>query len=480
MDKSQVQQYQSDDGKHERSEALSDKESSAIEEVFPGVPIVRSNTPRPLSFSTLMPSSGPLQALPSGSTFPSKAPSAPPLPEELAVREDETAATPEATAQSAQAQPADGSQEFTWLFEYGLEMDVAVLNSSERLNGQALFHGPALLKGYTLMLGAQSIHGSYGPTIVAIMTSPQLAAEVWGTLYRIPRRLTEQVGDDPSLLDTIHAAIAPQNFFKATQVIVREPDRERDLPCLTYVATDIAYQQLQLVPAAQWQGDTDLVQRLVAIARKYKIPDSYVQQYATNVGTQTMQIASSSLLASMRSDRESALASVPEQDTEPLPAFAEHILSVTQSLPKSSSAAPVARPANRWLLIFASYLVLLLLTVLIFAVLQGLGFGNGVLTSHFTPLGVPWLVMMYGLLGGCISSIVTLGRFRADDLPLFLIVTWFTRPFVGAVLAILAFLLLTSGLFALGDGTGRHMPFFLLIGALAGFCEGWIFVRRSH
>ncbi len=475
MDKSQVQPYQSDDGKHERSEALSDKESSAMEEVFPGVPIVRSNTPRPLSFSGMMSSNGPL---PAGSTFPSRAPSAPPLPEELGVREEGTTAVPGLTVQPAQTQSADESQEFIWLFEYGLEMDIAILNSSERLNGLALFHGPALLKGYTLMLGAQSIRGSYGPTIVAIVASSQSAAEVWGTLYRIPRRLTEPVDDGPSLLDTIHAAIEPQNFFKAMQVIVHEP--YRDLSCLTYVATDIARQQLQLVPATQWQGDTALIQRLVAIARKYKLPDSYVQQYATSVGTQTVQIASPSLLANMRSDRESALAPVPEQDTEPLPAFAEHILSVTQSVPKSPSSALIVRSANRWLLIFASYLALLLLTVLVFAVLQGLGLGNGVLTNHFTPLGVPWLVMMYGLLGGCISSIVTLGRFRADDLPLFLVVTWFTRPFVGAVLAILAFLLLTSGLFAFGDDTGRHMPFFLLVGALAGFCEGWIFIRRSH
>ena len=44
----------------------------------------------------------------------------------------------------------DTSAEFIWLFEYGVEMDIAFLNSPERLDGFALLYGPAVLKGYEL------------------------------------------------------------------------------------------------------------------------------------------------------------------------------------------------------------------------------------------------------------------------------------------------------------------------------------------
>ena len=75
------------------------EENRKTEEVVPGVPIVRSNTPRPSSFDAMISSTGYLQKsqhgnpiefetleiekgeLPHG--FPAKAPSAPPLPEEL-------------------------------------------------------------------------------------------------------------------------------------------------------------------------------------------------------------------------------------------------------------------------------------------------------------------------------------------------------------------------------------------------------------
>jgi hypothetical protein len=124
---------------------------------------------------------------------------------------------------------------------------------------------------------------------------------------------------------------------------------------------------------------------------------------------------------------------------------------------------------------FALYLVSLLLLSLTFAVLQGLGLMGGIFNSTFTPLGVPWLVMMYGLLGGCISSIVTLGHFRTDSSPSFIIITWFTRPFIGSILAVLSYVFLASGVFKLN---AAHMPLFLLVGALAGLMEGWIFFKR--
>ena len=42
---------------------------------------------------------------------------------------------------------SEGPQEFIWLFEYGLEMDPAILNGHELLEGCALLYGPAVLRG---------------------------------------------------------------------------------------------------------------------------------------------------------------------------------------------------------------------------------------------------------------------------------------------------------------------------------------------
>jgi cation transport regulator ChaC len=478
----QLQHYQADDGSQGPADTFSHDEKQETEEVFPGVPVVRSNTPRPLSFASMMSSSEQMQGGAQGErplSFPEQAPSAPPLPEELNSRENEnadnmlTAAPP-----AASSKPAEGLREFVWLFEYGLEMDATVLNSAERLDGLALLYGPALLKGYAIRLGAQQIHGSSGPTIVALVPSSDPDTEVWGVLYRIPHRLTEQNGEEPSLLDTIHAAIAPQNFFKPVQVMVHEPYRDREVECVTYVATDIAREQLQLVTVEQWSGDTLLVQRLTTIARKQKLPDSYVSLYERELSAHAAHLAPPASTHVRPARDESRVQAVvrPEQDTEPLPAFHGGVLTATQEVSKTS--AVVAVDTQRWLIIFATYLALLLLATLTFSVVQSLEFSKSV-TNSITPLGVPWLVVLYGLLGGCISSIVTLSTFRSEYLPLFIIITWFTRPFVGAVLAALAYLLLTSGFFALGDTNEQHMPFFLLVGAIAGFCEGWIFVRRK-
>ncbi|GCF06640.1 gamma-glutamylcyclotransferase family protein [Dictyobacter arantiisoli] len=502
----------------------SEKKEPEDGEVVPGASIVRSNTPRPLSYELMISSGGQYQGVPPSNsvppipTFPARAPSAPPLPEELGERE-QAGSVPVPTPQPLAAPPAPPAeaQEFIWLFEYGLEMDAAILNSPERLDGLALLYGPAVLKGYTLILGAQRIHGSTGPAIIAIRPDEEPDAEVWGVLYRIPQRLAEPNGGDPSLLDTIHAAILPQKFFEGVQVVVYETYREREITSVTYVATDLAYQQLQFTQAEQG-GDEAFMQRLAAIARKQKLPASYIDrlcgtrdrlpdeplpdeqilgQRTTRTSTPHRSLEESTLPMSPYASHSSHVSEVrghttislshpgassalhSELDTEPLPAtFKERLLPSTDFVPKSVLPSSASHP-SRWLMAFALYLVILLLLALTFAIAQGIGFGDGVFNHNFTPLGVPWLVLMYGLLGGCISSIVTLGRLRLEVPPTFVIITWFTRPFIGVTLALLSYVLLTSGIFSWNEAISRHATFFSLAGALAGMCEGWIFFRRS-
>src|SRR5262249_30898273 len=139
---------------------------------------------------------------------------------------------------------------------------------------------------------------------------------------------------------------------------------------------------------------------------------------------------------------QASLHSQRDQQTDALPAFKGDLLAATQVTQRVTTHTY----GQRWLLAFSLYLAGLVLILLLLAVLEGVGVARGTLVGRFTPLGVPWQVFIYGLLGGCISCIVSLSNMRrASDPPLFIMITWFTRPFVGSLLAIFSYILLTSG-----------------------------------
>ena len=163
-----------------------------------------------------------------------------------------------------------------------------------------------------------------------------------------------------------------------------------------------------------------------------------------------------------------------KQQTEALPACESDMLSATQA----TQCVMTQTGSQRWLIAFSLYLAGLVLLLLLLSVVEGIGVARGALVGRFTLLGVPWQVLIYGLLGGCISCIVSLSNVRVSGLPLFVIITWFTRPFVGSILALFAYILLTSGLFMLGGVVERHPGFFWLVGIFAGLCEWWLFCRR--
>ena len=188
-------------------------------------------------------------------------------------------------------------QEFVWLFEYGLEMDYALLNSPDRLNNAALLYGPAVLKGYTLAFAM--VEAQQQNVVATIAPSPAPGAEVWGIVYRIPRRLIEQDNHELSQLDSVHGAVPPNNMFERVEVVVAEAYRGRELSCLTYITTHVPY-----IPAAQ-VTDTQYLQRWLEIARKQKLPDDYTHELAVS-GMNGVTTNSSRTIPT-------------EQNTEPLP-----------------------------------------------------------------------------------------------------------------------------------------------------------------
>jgi hypothetical protein len=487
VESNQKQQHQTEKARQEGT-LISGSEMHGIAE---HIPVVRSNTPRPLSFASVLSQINQEQGEQSHSPFqlprfPSIAPSAPPLPEELGeedeIRGEESAApdTLNAPASLDKASVDRGGQEFTWLFEYGLEMDAELLNSPEHLDGTALLYGPVVLKGYALVLGSverQDQKEGDTQTVATIVPDTTPGAEVWGVLYRIPARFSEHVAGGPSRLDTVHTAGTAQSLFCEVQVTVNDPKRQREITCITYAVNEQVRGLMSLAPIGQ-ATNTVFVQRLLEIARKYKLPDRYLGMYSSQQ-TEAAPIGSKHTLVTT--------ATKSPQDTEPLPAVKEKSQASTLAnalpetplvsvMPQSIATASALVP-SRLLMVFAIYLVITLLGAMAFAIVQGLGLvlpGSG---ASFAPLNVPWLVMFYGLLGACVSCIVMLARYRAVNLPRFVIVGWFSRPYIGAVLAALAYLVLNSGIFALRAVGEQQQTLALLAGAIAGLCEGWIFFR---
>lgn len=456
-----------------------DEEESSEEWVVPGAPIVRSSTPRPLSFELLKSTASSVPESPQSpeqkgnATFPVEAPSAPPLPEEslLTTNGDESLPVVGATPLPFSGKVAlfeDTSAEFIWLFEYGVEMDIAFLNSPERLDGLALLYGPAVLKGYELTFDV--INARSGGVVATILPSRQRGAEVWGVLYRVPRRFVEHVEEEQSLLDAVHSATPPNGLFERLQVVVHEAYRSRDILCITYIASATARNHYHLLPRNKQMPEPSYVERLLESARKQKLPGGYLDELAELVSlpsTDEEEIGSPS----------TQVAHTPiEQNTEPLPTVGND---ATTQLPLTAAQEVTSRSTNSvGLMIYAVYLLVVVLAVFVLAILQGLGFGSEYLTASFTPLGIPWFMLVYGLLGGCVSCIIALGRRQAITVPAFVLITWFARPLLGALLAALAYLLLNSGILVFGGTVAQHTMLYSLVAVLTGVCEGWLFSRK--
>lgn len=555
--------------------------------VAPGVPIVRSSTPRPVPFFQPMKTELPLAPSASSASFPAQAPDAPPLPEEpTSIDEGETeqlpSVTPQPATESAESDagqaPRPVASEFIWLFEYALDMDAARLNRPERLNGSAFAYGPALLKGYRLAF--EGLDARAGHVVASLREERNLPeAEVWGMLYRVPRRFTIGENGEASLLDRVHCA----DTFVPIEVQVHEPYRQREITCIAYIAVEATRQRVSQLASENRLPEPAYCKRLLQIARRQKLPISYLRVLedlvppgipaATSLPTAPPEQNTEPLLA-MSANRtfrqrlseqkaidpltESNEPDAPPRQVDPRPAersesrpsawkakspsvearlspwkakrqalerneppdpwqaepAAEQYPDPWQAEPSAGprpdpwqvdqrtaeprpasrqADTPVARSGSRptpwsvpypsgierWLMVFALYVSLLLLGALVLAIFQGMGFWPNVFTKNFTPLGIPWYVLLYGLLGGCASCVISLNRPASGYPPAFVVLTWFARPFLGAILGAFAYLLLNSGAVVLSAQPAQHFALSAVISGLAGLCEGKLLLRKT-
>ncbi len=454
--------------------------SASQEYVAPGVPIVRTSTPRPTPLMEPAKTGLPLAPSTSPVDFPVAAPDAPPLPEE------ETMTDGPALVQ--RASPADSnisegvsvarspSGEFIWLFEYALDMDPVRLNRPERLDGSAFAYGPAMLKGYRLIFeGLDPLTGHVVASLDKVQDQP--AAEVWGVLYRVPRRFTRGKAGEIPLLDKVHIA----ETFVPVEVQVHEPYRQREVTCITYIASEEARRKVGQLPPEDRVPEPTYFSRLLQVARRQKLPMSYLRTLE-ELAPQALSVAAP------------LPTTPPDQDTEPLPALvtsrdflraagrrtkrrqAVESLARVEHRPGSWETSYPAR-LERWLMAFALYISLLLLGTLVLAIFQGLNYWPGVFNAAFIPLGIPWYVLLYGVLGACISCAISLNRLPPGYPPTFVILTWFLRPFLGAVLGAFAYLVLASGVILVSSQPTQHFALCSAVGALAGLCEGRLLFR---
>lgn len=461
-------------GALENTTALQQDKQQLAREVAPGAVIERGNTPR-LSATAQ-------------STFPTKAPSAPPLPEEGHEHEEQPLDMAETTPlSSAITYTGQNSQEFFWLFEYGLEMDNSYLNHPQRLNGLALPYGTATLRGYRLAFGTLAHSTLAGEettkTYITLLPDQSAHSEVWGFLYRVPRRVLQSTNEQPALLHSIHHAHKTHSLYQIEEVLTHETLRGRDISCMTYILTANAQHQLYALSSSHF-AQNERVQALTSIAKEKRFPKQYIQAWSTAT------TASSALMPptpnpttlpsqpAQQARKETLVAPVSEvpqtpqeQNTEPL-----LLLKEQQRTPLKDDVRriPPARSETPMLVIVATYQLLLLLAALTLIVLQGMNvLDTPVLT--FQTVAIPWLVLVYGLIGGSISGIVTLAhRHRQYQGPI-LSVIWLVRPFIGSAFALLAYLLLNSNLLSFNFATNHFAAICLLISTIAGFGEGWLF-----
>jgi hypothetical protein len=242
------------------------------------------------------------------------------------------------------------------------------------------------------------------------------------------------------------------------------------------------------------------MQRLAEIARGHRLPEEYIHCYLFPAAMTTGRIPLVSPRARLR-DIVQPKASLPSINTTSVPPSSlpstnpaldalalqskgqntdAALLALRKGLvPTTGTSQLVSEPGSRhrWLMVFSLYLVGLLVLLLVLALVHGMGLAHSGLPNGFAPLGVPWQVLVYGLLGGCVSCIVSMSNMRAYDPPPFVMIAWFTRPFIGLLLAVFSYVLLTSGLFMLGGTFDRYPAFFWLIGIFAGLCEWCLFCR---
>ena len=445
--------------------------------VAPGIPIVRASTPRPLSYAPTTTAAASRQEQEETvfvANFPAQAPVAPPLPEET---QQEPISKDVPVILSTPEAEKDDDNEFVWLFEYGLEMEPAYLNSPERLNGLAIRYGPGKLSGYELR-GIELLNGRIAPTLVKCANQDN---EVWGMLYRVPQRLLAREGAAPSALDNAH----PTPAFASVQVRVQETYRKRSIECITYLASAQVTQAFAVISAEQHRLDSFYARQLLRIGKQQGLPASYLEELASfNVTTENDPIMPEKAQGQPQG----------EQDTEPLPTLVHG--SMRKAVLSDTKPGAQAMQPVRWLFALALYLVLLLLATLVLAVMQSLGYWGQIFVAGFMPLGVPWYVLLYGLLGGCISCMTALGQlaesrrsnysrgrrhFPGTTQPLhsFVAITWFARPYLGAILAALAYFILNSGLFLLSIEPSQRYAMYAVVGVIAGLSEGRIFFRQQ-
>jgi AIG2-like family len=165
------------------------------------------------------------------------------------------------------------------LFQYGSNMGPERLNSSDRLAGAAQVIGFACLDHWGIRFDVYSVKNNCGVTDIV----PAAQENVLGVLYEVPYSLVVAPRGQRSCMDKIEGARRGRlSNYKRQKILVRR-DGE-NIEAQTYVGTALGRRRFLRRSSEDCQVSEAYFEHLLAGARRFKLPKSYVTYLRRQAG----------------------------------------------------------------------------------------------------------------------------------------------------------------------------------------------------
>jgi hypothetical protein len=165
------------------------------------------------------------------------------------------------------------------LFQYGSNMEPERLNSSDRLAGVAQAIGFARLDHWGIRFDVYSVKNNCGVTDIV----PTAQENVLGVLYEVPYRAVVAPRGQRSRMDEIEGArLGRLSNYKRQKILVRR--NGGNVEAQTYVGTTLGRRRFLRRSSEDRQVSEAYFEHLVAGARRFKLPKSYVTYLRRQAG----------------------------------------------------------------------------------------------------------------------------------------------------------------------------------------------------
>lgn len=166
-----------------------------------------------------------------------------------------------------------------FVFQYGSNMDPGRLNSAGRLAGAARAIGVARLDHRGIRFDLYSTINEHGVTDIVSAAREH----VLGVLYEVPYRLVVAPRGQRSRMDEIEGArLGPRSNYKRQKILVQR--NGKNVEARTYVGTALGRKRFLRQSSGDRQVSEGYFTYLLAGARRFKFPKSYVKYLQRQAG----------------------------------------------------------------------------------------------------------------------------------------------------------------------------------------------------